>query len=183
MRVFGRFFVMILAVALCVVCAWAQPRPASATPAPAPTPAATPKPPPATLKAKYEGGILGYKKKAEGSLNFDEINSRLVFRNKEGEEMFSFPYADFRQIYPDSRRVRPAAATVASAVPLPYFANLGAAFISKKQRYLNFFYTSTGGTTGQAASFRIDDKQLLLSVVAALCEKGNLKPQGEACVK
>ncbi len=186
------FFALSLLTALCAVAAWAQPRPA-ANPAPSapvtnapaqPTAAALPKPPapPATLKAKYEGGVFGYKKKIEGSLNFDELNSRLVFRTKDGKELLSFPYSSLRLIIPDTRAVRPAAATVASAIPLPYGANIAAAFIRKKQRYLNFQYDVTTATAS-GASFRLDNKEMLLSVVAALCEKAQLKSQGDACYR
>ncbi|MCV4633028.1 hypothetical protein OFB83_30980, partial [Escherichia coli] len=37
------------------------------------------KPPaPQSFKAKYEGGILGYNRKLDGTLQFDDANSRLV---------------------------------------------------------------------------------------------------------
>ena len=187
-----KFFTLCLLTAFCAVVAWAQPRPAAnptssappATNAPAQPAATTPKPPapPATLKAKYEGGVFGYKKKLEGSLNFDEVNSRLVFRTKDGKELLSFPYSSLRLIVPDTKAVRPAAATVASSIPLPYGANIAAAFIRKKQRYLNFQYDVTNATAS-GASFRLENKETLLSVVASLCEKAQLKAQGDACYR
>jgi hypothetical protein len=118
----------------------------------------------------------------EGTLNFDEVNSRLVFRTKEGKELLSFPYSSLKLIVPDTKAVRPAAATVASAVPLPYYSNVAAMFIRKKQRYLNFQYEVTDATSS-GASFRIDNKELLFSVVASLCEKAQLKAQGQACYR
>ena len=193
MTIVRQIFGLCLFIALCAVCAWAQPRPA-ATPGPKNAPAApaaatgqpasapTPAPPPATLKAKYEGGVFGYNKKQEGTLNFDEVNSRLVFRNKEGKEMLSFPYESLKTIYPDTKSVRPAAATVASAVPLPYGANIAAYFIKKKQRYLTFQFVPVGAPGG-LTSFRIDDKALLFSVIVSLCEKAELRQQGDACYK
>src|ERR1700692_4797621 len=49
----------------------------------------TPAPPPAppTVKAKYEGGVFGYNKKMDGTLNFDDTNQRLVFRNDKNKEI------------------------------------------------------------------------------------------------
>src|SRR5690348_13395672 len=64
-----------------------------------------PKPPPApqTFKAKYEGGIFAYNKKEEGTLNFDDVNQRLVFRNKEQKEVLSLPYSSISGAYPDTK--------------------------------------------------------------------------------
>jgi hypothetical protein len=184
-----KLFTLSLLTAFCAVAAWAQPRPVANTPAPAAQssnapaqPAATPRPaPPTTLKAKYEGGVFGYTKKQEGTLNFDEVNSRLVFRGKDGKEMLSFPYSSLRLIFPDTKAVRPAAATVVGSIPLPYGANIPAWFVRKKQRYLNFQYDAVNVSGG--ASFKLPSKEVLASVVAALCEKGELKIQGDACYR
>ena len=43
---------------------------------------AKPPAPPKVIKAKYMGGYLGYKKKQEGMLAFDERNRRLIFLDK-----------------------------------------------------------------------------------------------------
>lgn len=71
---------------------------------------ATPKPPPApqTFKAKYEGGVIGYTKKQDGTLTFDDTNSRLVFRDKQQKEVLFIPYGAISAAYPDtqSRRIR-----------------------------------------------------------------------------
>src|ERR1051326_4340774 len=79
------------ALALNATAARAQhPRPADTqTPTPAAQPNA-PKPPPAppTVKAKYEGGVVGYRK-TEGTINFDDASSLLVFRDKTSRELFA----------------------------------------------------------------------------------------------
>ncbi|HEX3084145.1 MAG TPA: hypothetical protein VHP99_06455, partial [Pyrinomonadaceae bacterium] len=42
---------------------------------------------PASVKAKYEGGVFGYNKTIEGTVNFDDVSSRFVFRDKAGKEI------------------------------------------------------------------------------------------------
>ena len=78
-----------------------------------------PAPAPQTVQAKYEGGLFGFSKKEKGTLNFDDANRRLVFRNKENKEMFALPYISLLVIYPSSRSYTPTGASVASAIPLP----------------------------------------------------------------
>ena len=46
------------------------------------TTSAPPPTAPQTITVKYEGGVFGYNKKMDGTINFDDANSRLVFRNK-----------------------------------------------------------------------------------------------------
>src|SRR5690348_16305208 len=73
---------------------------------------------PSKVEAKYEGGVFGYNKKIEGTLNFDDGNSRLVFRDKNGKETGIFlPYQSISSAFADTHSVQPAAATVASHVP------------------------------------------------------------------
>jgi hypothetical protein len=181
-----KIFAPCLLLALWAVAVWAQPRPA-ATPAPAQTPAqpaATPKPPPppANIKAKYEGGVFGYNKKQDGTLQFDEVNRRLIFRTKEGKELLSFNYSNLDLIYPDTKAVRPGAATVVGSIPLPYGANIPAWFVRKKQRYVVFRFSQPGAPAG-VPSFKLTNKETALSVVAALCEKAQLRTQGDGCYK
>src|SRR4030095_16197182 len=76
-------------------------------------------PAPQTVKAKYEGGVFGYKKTMEGTLSFDDTNNRLVFK-KENKEVLFIPYNAVTSAFADTQKRRPAAATVASAIPLIY---------------------------------------------------------------
>src|SRR5215210_7304658 len=61
-----------------------------------PEPAATARPAsmtaPQTVNANYEGGVFGYDKKINGTLTFDDANSRLLFRNKQQQEVLFIPY-------------------------------------------------------------------------------------------
>ncbi len=56
-----------------------------------------------SIKTKYEGGVVGYPQKREGTLNFDDMNRRLVFRDKRDAELFSIPYEAIRVAYTDVR--------------------------------------------------------------------------------
>src|ERR1051326_7910786 len=38
------------------------------------------KPAPKSMKAKYEGGVFGYRKTMDGTLTFDDPNNRLLFK-------------------------------------------------------------------------------------------------------
>src|SRR5438876_12353306 len=83
-------------------------KPEPATPPPAPAPL--------TVKAKYEGGVFGYPKKLDGTLTFDDVNQRLLFRNEKQKEVFFIPYKAITGAYGDTHAVRPKAATVGSVV-------------------------------------------------------------------
>ena len=188
MKFLSRLCGLALFFMLSAAAIWAQPRPVSSTPPPvkndkvmasnAPTPA----PAPASVKAKYEGGIFGYRKKQEGTLQFDENNNRLVFRTKDGKEMLSFPYSSLNMVYPDTKAVRPAAATVIGSLPLPYGANIPAWFVRKKVRYLSFQF-SEPNMPGGLTSFKLENKETLFSIVTALCEKAQLTSQGDSCFR
>jgi hypothetical protein len=124
-------------------------------------------PAPDTVIAKYEGGVFGYRKTMEGTLTFDDTNSRLVFK-KANKEVFFIPYNAVTSAFADTQKRQPAAATVASAIP-SIFA-LPAQFIKTKVRYLtlNFYdpYTHVQGIT----SFRMENKEILASVLQRLVE-------------
>src|SRR5437660_12525621 len=51
-----------------------------------------PPPAPASVKAKYEGGVFGYNKKMDGTVNFDDATGRFIFRNSKGKEILFVPY-------------------------------------------------------------------------------------------
>src|ERR1043166_6975005 len=74
-------------------------------------------PAPSTFKAKYEGGVFGHPNKMSGTLTLDDANNRLVFRDGKQKERMSIPYKSLTGAYADTHSVRPAAATVANAVP------------------------------------------------------------------
>ncbi len=152
----------------------AQPQATVLTPAPPPAPA--------TVKAKYEGGVIGYKK-SDGTINFDDANSRLVFRDKSQKELFAVPYKVVMVAYADTQSKRPVGATVASSIPLPYGANIPAAFIRKKYRYLILNYNDPDTDAHGTASFKLENKEILASVLATLAKKAELTQRGDAFVR
>jgi len=140
---------------------------------------AAPAPAPQTMKAKYEGGIFGYNKTLEGTLSFDDTNQRLLFR-KNNKDMFFIPYNALTSAFADTQKRRPAAATVAQHVP--YFGwPLG--LIKKKVRYLTLQYSDPDTRVSGVTSFRLENKDLVDSVVFALANKAGMVPRGEVYIK
>ncbi|MDQ3651237.1 MAG: hypothetical protein M3458_13375 [Acidobacteriota bacterium] len=141
-----------------------------------------PSPAPATVKAKYEGGVIGYVK-SDGTLNFDDENRRLVFRDKMGKELFSIPYDAVAVAHADTKSLRPGAASVISSLPLPYGANIPAMFIKKKYRYLTLQYKDTDTQAEGVTSFKLENKETLASVITTLANKAGLTPRGNAFIR
>ena len=140
---------------------------------------AAPAPAPQTMKAKYEGGIFGYNKTLNGTLSFDDTNQRLLFR-KDNKDLFFIPYNAVTSAFADTQKRRPTAATVAQNVP--YFGwPLG--LIKTKVRYLTLQYSDPDTRVSGVTSFRLDNKDLVDSVVFALANKAGMVPRGEIYVK
>ena len=149
--------------------------PAKAAPVP-------PKPAPQTFKAKYEGGVFGYRKPIEGTLTFDDLNSRLVFRDKQQKEIFFIPYDSVTQEFADTQSRRPKSASILGSVPLVYFPNpIG--LIKTKVRYVTLQFYDLDSHVGGLTSFRVENQALCESIVAALAEKAGLVAQGEIFVQ
>lgn len=147
--------------------------------APAKAPAV--KPAPKTVKVKYEGGVFGYRKTMQGTLTFDDDNNRLLFKDQKPPKEISIPYDAITSAFADSRKVQPAAATVASNVPSIY--SLPAHFIKHKVRYLTIQYSDPNSNVSGITSFKVDDKDLLESVLVTLAEKTNMTLRGDVYVK
>lgn len=139
-----------------------------------------PSPAPTTVKAKYEGGVFGYNKKMEGTLSFDDTNQRLLFRNDKQKEILFVPYSAINGAFADTHSVQPAAATVASHVPLY---GIPASFIKTKVRYLTLQYSDQDSNVAGVTSFRLENKDILDSVLATLADKSKLTRRGEVFVK
>lgn len=139
-----------------------------------------PSPAPPTVKAKYEGGVFGYNKKMEGTLNFDDTNQRLVFRNDKQKEILFVPYNAITGAYGDTHSVQPAAASVASHIP---WVGLPAGLIKTKVRYLTLQYDDPDSKVSGATSFRLENKDILDSVLYTLAAKSALTQRGEVFVK
>jgi TonB family protein len=143
----------------------------------------TPPPAPASVKAKYEGGVFGYRKKQDGYLVFDDVNSRLVFKDKKQKEVLFIPYDAVTQAFADTQSRRPTAATVAGSIPVPYGLNLPAMFIKKKYRYLTLQFYDDNSRVNGVTSFKLSSKELVESVTATLANKAELVPRGEIYVR
>ena len=168
------FLTAVMSVAVC----GQRPRaitPSTATDASKATPAA----PPQTMKAKYEGGIFGYNKTMEGTLSFDDANQRLLFR-KDQKDLFFIPYNAVTSAFSDTQKRRPTAATVAQNLP---YLGWPLGLIKTKVRYLTLQYSDPDTRVAGVTSFRLDNKDLVDSVVYALANKAGLEPRGEIYIK
>ncbi|MBA2339324.1 MAG: hypothetical protein H0V88_02930 [Pyrinomonadaceae bacterium] len=145
--------------------------------------AASLSPAPTTVRAKYEGGLFGYNRKIDGTLTFDDANQRLLFRNKQGQETFSIPYDSIAAAFADTRSRRPTAATVISSLPVPYGLNLPALFVRKKYRYLTMQYSDPDTNAAGVTSFKLDNKEILASMLQAVATKAGLTQRGEIFVR
>lgn len=145
--------------------------------------APTPLPAPQTFKAKYEGGVVGYSRKQDGTLTFDDTNQRLVFRNKQQKEILFIPYGALSSAYPDTQSRRPTAATVLGSVPAPYGLNLPAYFFKKKYRYLTLLFDDPDTHVSGLTSFKVENKEILSSVLNTLAGKAGLTQRGEGYIR
>ncbi len=172
-----RTVLTLLLLGLMLTGAFAQ-RPRTVEPeekAPAPAPA------PKTVKAKYEGGVFGYTKTMEGTLTFDDENSRLVFKDKKPPKEIHIPYDAITSAFADTQKRQPRAATVASAVPVIF--TLPARFIKTKVRYLTLQYSDPDSKVSGITSFKLENKEILASVLATLAQKAEMTPRGDIYVK
>ena len=160
--------------------AFAQ-RPRTMDPEPAKTTTPAPATAPANVKAKYEGGYFGYNKTMQGTLSFDDTNERLVFKDSKTPKEITMPYDSLTSAFADTKKKQPAAATVASNVPSIY--SLPAHFIKTKVRYLTLQYNDPDSHISGVMSFKIDNRDLLESVLATLAQKADMTRRGDIYVK
>jgi hypothetical protein len=142
-----------------------------------------PPPAPQTVKAKYEGGVFGYNHKMDGTINFDDTNNLLMFRNDKQKEVFPIPYKAITGAYADTHAVRPKAASVGSVVGsvVPFGGLTG--LIKTKVRYLTLQYNDPDSNAAGITSFRLENKDILDSVLNSLANKAGLVRRGEVFVK
>jgi hypothetical protein len=155
------------------------------TPQPASTPgmASAPKPPPApqSVKAKYEGGIVGYGK-TDGTLSFDDANRRMLFRDKQGRELLSISFDIVTAAWADTKSQRSTTGTVLAST-VPYGLGLPGLFMRSTTRYLVLQYRDPDTRAEGVASFKLPSKELLASVLYTFAEKAGLTQRGEAFVR
>lgn len=140
-----------------------------------------PAPAPTTVKAKYEGGVFGYNKTMEGTLTFDDANQRLIFKDKKPPKEIHIPYDAITSAFADTQKRRPAAATVVSHIPTIFA--LPAHFIKTKVRYLTLQYEDPDSRVSGITSFKLQNKEVLASVVATLADKAGMSKRGDIYVK
>ena len=171
----------VLLLGLFVIGAFAQ-RPLDPEPPKAKQPTTAPAPAPTTVKAKYEGGVFGYTKTMEGTLTLDDENKRLFFKDKKPPKELHIPYDAITSAFADTQKRRPAAATVASHIPLIWVPN-PAGFIRTKVRYLTLQYYDQDSKVNGVTSFRLENKEILESVLKALAAKTGMTQRGDIYVK
>jgi hypothetical protein len=137
-------------------------------------------PAPQNVKAKYEGGLFGYNKKQTGTLNFDDEGRRLIFRDKAQKEYISIPYKAIAAAYADTKSRRPTAATVIGSASIY---TLPALLFKKKYRYLTMQFNDPDTQVQGVTSFKLENKELLASILEAVARKAELTPRGEAYVR
>ena len=136
---------------------------------------------PTTLKAKYEGGVFGYTKTMEGTLTFDDVNNRLLFKDKKPPKEISIPYESITSAFADTQKRQPAAATVAGHIPSIY--SLPARFIKTKVRYLTLQYNDPDSKVSGITSFKLENKEILESALVTLADKAGMTLRGDIYVK
>jgi hypothetical protein len=135
-------------------------------------------PAPESFEAKYEGGVVGYSSKVDGSLKFDDANQRLVFRGKDQKEIFGIPYEALLALYPQSQSVTSGTGNVISHIPLPGAGLAG--FMKEKRRYMIVQFDDPDVNVKGTANFRIESKELLDSAIQTLADKAKLVQRGDA---
>src|ERR1044072_143088 len=135
--------------------AFAQPRVAD-TPSIGDPDAPKPAPAPESFEAEYEGGSYGYRKKEEGTLKFDDVNSRLVFFGKDKKEKLSVPYKSMLVIYPQSQSVQSTTGKVVSVIP---YGGLFGGFIKEKRRYLVINFDDPDVEVRGLVNFKLETKE------------------------
>lgn len=171
MKKFGLISFIVLSMS---VIAFAQPRPAEKSS----TPGVAVRPAPASFSAKYEGGLFGFNDKEAGTLKFDDDNQRVVFLGKDHKEKFGIPYASVIVVSPQSRSVTSTTGNVVSHIPLPGAGLAG--LIKEKRRYMMLQFNDPDADARGVVSFKIENKELLESVIRSLGEKAKLTQRGDA---
>jgi hypothetical protein len=172
------FYLFVFGLFVCAATVAAQVRQMEKSSAKTETQTSPKTPAPNSFTAKYEGGIFGFDKKETGTLKFDDINERIVFLGKDQKEKFSIPYKSMLVVYPQSKSVRSTTGTVISAIPLPGAGLAG--LMRAKKRYLVINYDDPDVDAKGIANFKLENKELLASVIDTLGKKAEMSPRGDA---
>ena len=105
----------------------------------------------------------------------------MVFYGPDGKELFGIPYDALLVIYPQSKSVTSTTGNVVSHIPLPGAGLAG--FIKEKRQYLIVQFDDPDVDAKGTVNFKIENKELLDSVIQTLAEKAALQPRGDAYYK
>jgi hypothetical protein len=114
-------------------------------------------------------------------LTFDDANNRLLFKDKQPPKEISIPYTAITSAFADTQKRQPAAATVAGQVPTIY--SLPARFIKKKVQYLTLQYSDPDSKVSGITSFKLENREMLESVLYTLAQKADMTQRGEVYIK
>lgn len=158
----------------------AQPQPQADNTKPMPQPPPAPK----FAKAKYMGGFFGMKQKQEGSLSFDDRNSRLVFRDKQEREVLSIPYDAVVATFADSEERRLMGDGTKSVVlGTAGILGLPALLFKKKFQYFTIQFKDPDTEVEGTTQFKMKDKSLVGSMAHTLAQKAGLAQRGQVYVR
>jgi len=104
----------------------------------------------------------------------------LLFKDKKPPKEIHLPYSAITSAFADTQKRRPAAATVASHIPLY---GIPAGFIKTKVRYLTIQFDDPESKVTGTTSFKLENKQVLEAVLKALAEKTGMTLRGDVYVK
>jgi hypothetical protein len=174
----NRILLLVCALALSALAVAAQPRPVETSGKPTVVPAAVAPTTQSSFAAKYEGGMFGYSSKEVGTLRLDDENQRIVFFGKDQKEKFGIPYKSVQVIYPQSKSVTSTAGQVVRNIPLP--GSMLGGLIKEKRRYMVLHFNDPDVDARGLANFKIENKELLDSLIMTLATKANLTQRGDA---
>lgn len=172
MKKLGLMTVIVLSLAMA---AFAQPRPIDKESSMA---GVKINPAPASFQAKYEGGLFGFNDKETGTLRFDDANERIVFLGKDQKELFGIPYSSLMVVSPQSKSVTSTTGNVVRHIPLPGAGLAG--LIKEKRRYLVLQFNDPDADARGVVNFKLENKELLESVIQTLGLKAKLTPRGDS---
>jgi hypothetical protein len=151
---------------------------------PAAKPMPTPPPAPKFAKAKYMGGYFGLRQKQEGSLSFDDRNSRLVFRDKQEREIISISYDAVLATFADSEeRSKMGNGTKSVVLGTAGILGLPALLLKKKFQYFTIQYKDPDTDVDGTVQFKMNDKDLVRSMAHTLGQKAGLVRRGEIYIR
>ncbi len=151
---------------------------------PTPTVSRSAPPLPRVVKAKYMGGYLGYRKKQEGMLSFDDRNNRLLFLDENEREIVSIAYDAILVTFADTEERR----TMGPGTERVLMGTVGilalpGMLFKKKYEFLTIQYKDPDTDAAGVTQFKLKNREELDQVVNALAYKAELTQRGQIFVR